>query len=368
MTDERSAASTPLSLRPRALLGVGARLAPPGLLSTAAAEQLARIPESLPAVGAVAAFEVRLEDEGAPVDFEVCLRESDVVREKLASWLASGEAARLAARSESWARTARFLAAWADPRSGLSAAVPIIWLEFDAPPGGEEPQPFVVLTLDRETFHPGGVGDRQLLSDFLATTFALIGDGLDAEVEATLRSSVAALPPAAEFAHAAVRPSPAGDVARLVVRLEARTLPEVLTGLGWEGSCEELRALLDGTFITRAVHPVNLDLGSRIGPRIGLEFHHPTSPVADARWRRFLDALVAAGPCSTAQRRRIEAWPLASARDPTLAHVDRDLLVKVVYEAGAALRAKAYLSFAVELPSLALVEEAPAEALARGSG
>lgn len=225
-----------------------------------------------------------------------------------------------------------------------------------------------MLTLDQETFHPGGVGDRQFLADFLATTFALIGDGLDAEVDATLRSCVAALPRAAEFAHAAVRPGPAGDVARLVVRLEARTLPEQLAGLGWEGSRDELRALLETTFTTRAVHPVNLDLGSRIGRRIGLEFHHPTSPVADPRWRRFLDTLTAGGACSPAQRGRIEAWPLPSQREPRLAHVDRDLLVKVVYETGAALRAKAYLSFAVELPALAPVEEVSAEALGCGSG
>jgi hypothetical protein len=353
MRSEDLAGSVPLSLRPKALLGVGQRLAPRGLLPPAAAEQLGRIPRSLPSVGFVGAFEVRLEDEDAPVDFEVCLRATPAVRRELGAWLAGDDSAALAARSESWARVARFLAAWADPRSGLGEALPVVWLEFDAPPGGGEPEPFVVLTLDRDCFHPGGVGDRELLADFLATTFRLIGDGLDAEVEATLRSCIAALPPAAEFAHAAVRPGPDGDVARLVVRLEARTLPEELAALGWEGSRDELRGLLGGMFTTRAVHPVNLDLGARIGPRVGIEFHHPTSPVADARWRRFLDALVAAEACSLAQRRRVEAWPLPSSREPALVCIERGLLVKVVYATGAPLRAKAYLPFAVALSSLA---------------
>jgi hypothetical protein len=316
-------------------------------------------------VGFVGAFEVRLEDERAPVDFEVCLRATPDTQASLRTWLDGSDAADLAARSVAWARVTRFLAAWSDPRSGLERAFPIVWLEFDAPAGGGEPEPFVVLTLDRDLFHPDGVGDRALLADLLTATFRLVADGLDAEVEATLRACVAALPRNAEFAHAAVRPGPEGDVARLVVRLEGRTLPEVLAGLGWQGSPAELRRLLDALFTTRAFHPVNLDLGAGIGPRVGIEFHHPTSPVTDARWRRFLDGLVGAGACTPAQRSRIEAWPLPTAREPTLARVSRDLLVKVVYQTGAPLRAKAYLPFAVEVPSLVALEEAPTQALVR---
>ena len=364
MRSERAAGRVPLALRPDTLLGIGARLAPPGLLPAAAAEQLARIPNSLPPVGCVGAFEVRLEDESAPVDFEVCLRTTPALRAQLRSWLASRDAAALMKRSEGWARVIRFLAAWSDPRSGLCRAVPVVWLEFDAPPGGAEPEPFVVLTLDRDCFHPGGVGDRPLLANFLATTFRLIGGGLDPGVEATLHECVAALPRSAEFAHAAVRPGPDGDLARLVVRLEGSTLPEELAALGWEGSRKELRAVLDALFTTRAFHPVNLDVGSRIGPRVGIEFHHPTSPVADARWRGFLDGLAVAGACTPAQRRRIEAWPLPTWREPALARVSRDLLVKLVYQAGAPLRAKAYLPYAVEAPVLLVPEETRDAALA----
>jgi hypothetical protein len=362
---ERDGTSVPLSLRPRALLTIGARLAPRGLLPATAAEQLAGIPRSLPPVGFVGAFEVRLEDEGAPVDFEVCLRATPNTLASIRVWLDGADAAALAARSGSWARVTRFLAAWSDPRSALERAFPIIWLEFDAPAGGGVPEPFVVLTLDRDVFHPGGVGDRALLAEFLTATFRLVADGLGAEVEATFRACVAALPRNAEFAHAAVRPGPGGDAARLVVRLEGRTLPEELAGLGWTGSPSELHRLLDALFTTRAFHPVNLDLGAGIGPRVGIEFHHPTSPVADARWRRFLDGLVALGACTPAQRARIEAWPLPTPREPSLARVSRDLLVKVVHQAGAPLRAKAYLPFAVEVPSRVAFEEAPTQVLAR---
>jgi hypothetical protein len=363
MSYEREAQGAPLALCPHALLTVGARLAPRGLLPGAAAEQLARIPKSLPPVGLLGAFEVRLEDEAAPVDFEVCLRATRGVRAALREWLRGGAAAELAARSRSWERVTRFLAAWADPGGVLAQAVPVIWLEFDAPPGGAELEPFVVLTLDCDFFHPDGVGDRPLLAEFLATTFRLIGGGLGTDVEATLRACVGALPRNAEFAHAAVRPGPEGDIARLIVRMEGRTLPENLAALGWEGSTAELRALLDALFTTRAFHPVNLDLGSGIRPRVGIEFHHPTAPVADARWRSFLDGLVGAGACTPRQRARLEAWSPHTYGEPRLVRVWRDLLVKVVYQTGAPLRAKAYLPFAVEASPLSFFE-ARGEALA----
>jgi hypothetical protein len=358
----------PLSLRPSALLDVGAHLAPRGLLSAGAKAQLGRIPGSLPPVAFVAAFEVRLEETDAPVDFEICLRATPGTRALLGPWLAGADAAELAARSRTWARVTRFLGAWADPRSGLCRAVPVLWLEFDAPADGGEPEPFVVLTLDRECFHPGGVGDRALLADFLAGVFRLLGGGFDAAPEATLRACVASLPRAAEFAHAAIRPGSEGDSARLVVRLEGASLPRTLEDLGWQGSTGELSRLLETLFTTRAFHPVNLDLGAGIGPRVGIEFHHATSPVADGRWRAFLDGLASAGACLPVQRRRIEAWPLARCTEPALARVDRDLLVKVVYQTGAPLRAKAYLPFAVELPRIERRAERRGEAFAVAGG
>jgi hypothetical protein len=249
------------------MLCVGARLAATGLLPPTATDRLAQIPRSLPPVCCVGAFEVRLEDESPQVDFEVCLRTSPAVRRQLRVWLASSDAAELVDRSEGWARVVRFLSAWADPRSGLCRAVPIVWLEFDAPPGGAAPEPFVVLTLERNTFHPHGVGDRKLLADYLAASFTLMGGALAPAVEATLRDGIASLPRNADFAHAAVRPGPDGDLARLVVRLEGRKLPDVLADIGWQGSRTELRELLDALFTTRAFHPVNLDFGSRIHPR-----------------------------------------------------------------------------------------------------
>lgn len=356
-SDPRPGSATSLWLRPTALVDVGARLAAPGLLHEAARGRLARLPADFPPIGFVGAFEVRLEAEDAVVDFEMCLRADPRTREELAAYLDGEEAARLGARCVAWARTLRFLHEWIDPTTGLSEAAPVLWIEFDTGLDGE-PEPFVVLTLDRERFHPDGVGDRPRLADFLVRALALAGGGLDARTEAALRRCVAGLPRATEFAHAAVRPSPVGDAVRLIVRLPANGLPEALERLGWPGSGMELRGVLERMFTTRAVHPVNLDVGERLGPRVGLEFHHPTSPRRDPRWRRFLDALEAAGACAPAQRRRVEVWPLEECEGSGLLRVERDLLVKVVHAPGMPLRAKAYLPFSIQLSRAAALAAA----------
>lgn len=300
-------------------------------------------------MGFVGAFEVRLESEDAEVDFEVCLRAGVRMRTELAMYLAGDDAARLRAGSHAWARTLSFLEAWLDPTTGYAEAAPIVWIEFDAVSDGV-PEPFVVLTLDRELFHPNGVGDRARLCDFLVRALAIAGDGLHPRTEAALRHCIAGLPRATEFAHAAMRPGPTGDAVRLIVRLPGHDLPEALRDVGWPGSPAELRVVLQRMFTTRAVHPVNLDVSEAIGPRVGLEFHHPTAPRHDGRWQAFLDSLEAAAACTPAQRRRIEAWPEPVRGEPALVRVERDLLVKVIHAPGMPLRAKAYLPFGVQLP------------------
>ena len=66
------------------------------------------------------------------------------------------------------------------------------------------------------------------------------------------------------------------------------------------------------------------------------------------------DELEAAGACTGEMRQHLIAWMSGDPEvesEPGKIHVPRDLLVKVVYEPGAPLRAKAYLPFG---PRLAL--------------
>jgi hypothetical protein len=121
------------------------------------------------------------------------------------------------------------------------------------------------------------------------------------------------------------------------------------------------------------VHSINLDLRrDGLGPRIGIELVHAGAPHESSRWKALFDVLESVGACAPERRAALGGWGgelLGPAVGPGLLCVRRDLLVKVIYETGAPLRAKAYLFFA---PRLAVIEArgesapAPADACRRG--
>jgi hypothetical protein len=131
-----------------------------------------------------------------------------------------------------------------------------------------------------------------------------------------------------------------------------RELGGYLERAGWQGSRGELERWLERSCPSTVLQSINLDVGPGVGRRVGVEYYFPTSPAADPRWRTVLDALVAAGACSSERRAQLEAWPSRGADDAASPErtVDRDLLLKVVFETGAPLRAKAYLPFAARGP------------------
>jgi len=334
------------------LLGVARSGIPDGLVSPAAWARLEAIDDPLPPLASEAALECRLEAGASRVDFELCIRAAGDARHRLSEAL-PGEALRAAAaRSQGWRRALAFLAAWADEGSLLHDAVSAVWLEFDAPAPGAGSEPFLVFTLDAERFYADGVADPAALRATLAAGLDLLADGVDAATASALERCVGDLPPCGQVLHAAIRPTPEGDIARLVVRLPWREVPGALARLDWPGSRAALAEQLERLCATTLVHSVNLDIGSRLGPRVGIEFHHPTSPAEDPRWKSLFDVLEADAACTPERRIALAAWATPSRgpdAEPGSIRVQRELLVKVVHEPSAPLRAKAYLPFSPRL-------------------
>lgn len=278
----------------------------------------------------------------------MCIRPADGGLRRLAQALGGPTLRGAAERSARWRRVLAFLRAWSDPASPLHPAVAAVWLEFDAAEHGGSPAPFLVFTLDPERFYAGGTADPAALGATLGAGLDLLADGLDPRTARGLARCLRGLPRFAQVLHAAVRPAPEGDFVRLVVRLPWRELPSCLEQLGWRGSLPELRAQLERLCAPTLVHSVNLDVGTHVGPRVGIEFHHPTSPRDDPRWRALFDALEASQACTAEKRELLAEWVSTEEEQPCEAgsiRVQRELLVKVVHRSGAPLRAKAYLPF-----------------------
>ena len=124
---------------------------------------------------------------------------------------------------------------------------------------------------------------------------------------------------------------------------------DFLAEQGWEGDPQALGRDLD-RLCSGPVQSINLDIGTGLGPRIGIEFHRSTSPLRDPRWKKFFDALEADRACTPEKRALVCAWPTSGdAGGRAGFRVERQLLVKAVHEPGRPLRAKAYLPFGARM-------------------
>jgi hypothetical protein len=323
-----------------ALVEVGTAAAPRGLLTAAARARLATVPAVLPSAFEIGAFECHLGAAAGRVDFEACVRRAGGGRDVLAAGIAGPAGDRLAALDDGWRRTIAFLRAWCDPRSPLHDGIDVAWIEMDLD-ADRLASPFVVFTLarDRDERAPYTARHGRALREGLR----LLAGGVDDRVMAAVDHAVGALAPTGMLLHAGVRPLASGPVVRLVARLPRPLMPDYLARIGWPGSETELAAVLHRLCPTTVLHALNLDVGAAIGPRLGIEYHFRTSPADDPRWASVFDGLVAAGACSPAERALLACWRPPGSIAPGAPM--RELLVKVVYETGRALGAKAYLPF-----------------------
>jgi hypothetical protein len=236
----------------------------------------------------------------------VCFQAGDRERERFVQAVARSEAWR---RSPGWRRSLALLRAWAKPGCPIHDHVNALWLEFDAE-GAGVPEPFLIFTLDGERLYPGGTA---LVEDLLATVAtgidALTEGAIDPLTTAALDRCLRGLPPFAQLRHVAVRPTPSGDVVRLVVRMPWSRLASTLADLGWPGDREELRTMLERLCADKSVHPVNLDVTcDGLGPRVGIEFAHAGAPAESTRWQVLFDLLETSGACAPERRAAIAGW------------------------------------------------------------
>jgi hypothetical protein len=336
-------------------LALAERQVGPELVSRAAWQRLRAIVDPLPPVAEEAGLEVRLGEGEARVDMSVCIM-GKVRRRGLADAVSRSG---VAARSPAWQRVLSFLRSWASEASPLHEIVPAVWLEFDAD-GGGPPEPFLIFSFDEERLYADGVATPEALLVPLLAGLESLAPELAPRVATALERCVRGLPRYVQLRHAAVRPTSEGDVVRLFVRMPWRRLGSVLGGLGWPGDAPTLHALLERICPETLVHPVNLDiLADGLGPRVGVEFTHLGPTRVSPGWKALLDALESLRACAPARRAALEVWPgemLGSPLGPGVLCVRRDLLVKVIFQTGAPLSAKAYLAFA---PKLLVIEEGP---------
>jgi hypothetical protein len=257
-----------------------------------------------------------------------------------------------------WERVRDFCRGWLEPRSPWGRAVGRIWLEFDlAGPEGEAsvPAPGVFVEWRRGVFENLPEPQRHELAH--AVLEPLFPGGTPAPVRRTVDACIRTLPPGAGLPYLGVLLPRGEETVRLcLMGLGEEELAAYLRSVGWEGSPGHFGEVVGEIHATRrgAVLPepglVHLDVGSSVGPRVGLEyiFQRDEQVYGRIRERAFLDLLVERGWCQDTKRQALASWPGCTLqrmphelwRSLVLRHVNH---VKVLLDGTASVHTKGYL-------------------------
>ena len=162
--------------------------------------------------------------------------------------------------------------------------------------------------------------------------------------------------------------SRSADALRLCIKnlRSVERIVEYLSGVGWPGSEAEVLGILEPIAHLVDYVCLDIDVGETVHRKIGLEcyFDGIKQPRTEPRWSLFLDSLVRDGLCTADKRDALLAfpgyvdenaegipWPRALRRASqlfggrSLSTFIRSLKhVKIVYQPGEGLEAKAYLA------------------------
>ena len=347
---------------------------PPKLISPSAFRDIASVARVLPATLAynMFIFECRLAEMAPRADFSVVATPSRG-RESLAGFHPTSTLAARLMSDPVWSRVADFAVRWADPSSALYRAVDNVWLEFDVDGAPAViPIPSVFFGLQ-----PSGqegasrVAYERVVDGYRATAEKAIGLLSGSELAPrkleTLSDCFRALSSAEHVLQVGLMLSRGAEAVRLCIKLRSvERIVEYLAKVGWPGSEADVVGVLEPIASLVDYVCLDIDVGETVHHKIGLEcsFGGKKQPRTEPRWGVFLDSLVRDGLCTADKRDALLAypgyvdenaegipWPRALRRASqlfggrSLSMYIRSLKhVKIVYQPGEGLEAKAYLA------------------------
>lgn len=270
-------------------------------------------------------------------------------------------AARVIAESDieiapAWKRIGALTQQWA--AGGEYDWLDELWLEYDVTqPLVAQMVPSVFLSVP--TDRPAG--ERRIALERATASLwrRLLPDALTSLLETCFEST----PGGAWVSHVGMMLARPVDALRVNVKgLPPESADDFLRILGLEGSDVETRMQW---LLQYAKHvTVALDIGRRVGPRIGLEAFFRGQPGEDGGWQGLLDDLVEEGACTSEKREALLAWSGVVAPSQTAVPWPGDLIaralmepdrlstmvrrlnhLKVTWQRDHPLEAKAYLGF-----------------------
>jgi hypothetical protein len=348
---------------------------PPELISPSAFSDINSVARVLPATLAynTLGFECRLGEKAPRADFSV-LATASCGRNSLAGLHPTSTLLARLMTDPIWRRVDEFAVCWADPSSPLYHAVDNVWLEFDVDGVAPAiPIPSVFFGLQPSGQEGArGVAYESNLDGYITTIETVIqllsGYELAPRKLETLSDCFRELSSVEHVFQVGLMLSRGAEAVRLCIKnlRSVEGIVEYLAGVGWPCSEANVLGVLEpiACLVDRVC--LDIDVGESVHHKIGLEcyFDGNRQPKTEPRWGVFLDSLVRDGLCMADKRDALLAypgyvdenaegipWPRALRRAShllggrSLSTFIRSLHhVKVVYQPGEGLEAKAYLA------------------------
>ena len=311
-------------------------------------------------------FECRLGDFDSRSDWAFAISGIEGDRQVLANLIGNGNfPPQLSLRPE-WKQIADFAKVWVDPNSILQQKIQCFWLEFDMP------DPLPEIMVPSVFFGPEKLSPKVSTNDvtqykwLIDSALPLLkGRFLSKSMERQLLNCIQRLPPNASIQFVGVMLSRSTNGLRLYIkRLYPEQILPYLKSLGWSDETGEFSSLISELKDKADRFVIGFDVNTEgIGPKIGIEcsftsnrFHHET------RWSNLLNYLVKKGLCLPEKRDALLVYsgmadtehfsggvmkPLSSASNHLEELLSSALIryishIKIVYEKGHPLEAKAY--------------------------
>jgi hypothetical protein len=273
-------------------------------------------------------WEVRLAEGEHPVDFGIRLGPSPLGRAGLAALALECDDG-----DPRWEHLRRFAVAWAREGSPIHAAVPLVFLEFDASAPGARPVPSIFAALAAGA--PPAPTARELVALFTGQVAAR-------EARDALAACIELLPRHSRLLQVGAMVGRRGGPVRIFAAVWKRHAADWLKAVGYPGDAEQVLRIHEAHADWCESILLQLDVAPAVGARVGIEFdaQAPTAELRTAEWSALTERFVTSGLCAPEQAHALLAWrrPAAAGR------LRRDVShLKIVYDGSAPALAKAYL-------------------------
>jgi hypothetical protein len=313
-------------------------------------------------------WECRLSDGARQVDFLTQIAGVDEGRMCVTEKGADAGSSEVFPENLLWNQAHDFFRQWSDPRSALHEAVPLIWLEFDHIEDilPEVPLPSFSFCLDplyseRRSWeqYVTLLNMRKRCAVAEKGLQLLFGHALSPRQEQSLVACFEALPAGGRIIHISAMVARSPAVVKLYGSVPKDQLFAYLARIGWPGSAAELTDIVT-MFCTPDIADadmfIDVTVEEAVTARLGLAFAQQqidNLPCRDATRRILLERCVQTGLCTREKREALLTWPggfraLFQDREQP-ARIQKWLDVKIVYQPGHPLEAKAYLGFMSQL-------------------